>query len=97
MFIGLRTRDLLQQLLEARCRLSPVVLLIEDLHWIDSVSEEVLGKIVDSEAKLRLLVLHTRRPEYSPAWLDLPIVSEVALGAAAGGRHPPFGPGAAWG
>ena len=55
--IGLRTRDLLQQLLEARCRLSPVVMVIEDLHWIDSVSEELLGKIVDSEAKLRLLVL----------------------------------------
>ena len=51
--IGLRTRDLLQNLLEARCRLSPVVLLIEDLHWIDSVSEEVLGKIVEGETKLR--------------------------------------------
>ena len=33
--IGLRTRELLQKLLEARCRLSPVVMLIEDLHWID--------------------------------------------------------------
>jgi class 3 adenylate cyclase len=30
--IGLRTRELLQQLLEARCRLSPVVMVIEDLH-----------------------------------------------------------------
>ena len=49
--IGLRTRELLQQLLEARCRLSPVVLVIEDLHWIDSASEELLGKIVDSESK----------------------------------------------
>ena len=43
--IGLRTRELLQQLLEARCGLSPVVMLIEDIHWIDSVSEEVLEKI----------------------------------------------------
>ena len=31
--IGLRTRDLLHTLLAARCRLSPVVLLLEDLHW----------------------------------------------------------------
>ena len=38
---------------QARCRLSTVVLLIEDLHWIDSVSQEVLGKIVDGEAKLQ--------------------------------------------
>ena len=57
--IGLRTRELLQQLLESRCHLSPVVMVIEDLHWIDSVSEELLGKIIDSEAKLRLLILTT--------------------------------------
>ena len=77
--IGLRTRDLLQSLLEARCRLSPVVLLIEDLHWIDSVSQEVLGKIVEGEAKLRLLILHTRRPEYEPPWRDKPVVTTLRL------------------
>src|SRR5208282_2878137 len=68
--IGLRTRDLLQGLLTARCRLSQVVWLIEDLHWIDSVSKEVLGKIVDNEAKLSLLILHTSRPEYEPPWRE---------------------------
>ena len=77
--IGLRTRELLQQLLEARCGLSPVVMLIEDLHWIDSASEELLGKIVDSEAKLRLLLLTTRRPEYSPPWLDCTVVIKLRL------------------
>ncbi len=77
--IGLRTRELLQELLEARCRLSPVVMLIEDLHWIDSASEELLRKIVDSEAKLRLLIVHTRRPEYEPAWVDQPIVAKLRL------------------
>jgi class 3 adenylate cyclase len=77
--VGLRTRDLLQSLLEARCRLSPVILLIEDLHWIDSVSEEVLGKIVGGETKLRLLLLHTRRPEYVPAWLERPTVAKLHL------------------
>ena len=65
--IGLRTRELLQQLLEARCRLSPVVMVIEDLHWLDSASEELLGKIVDTEVELRLLLLTTRRPEYIAA------------------------------
>jgi len=77
--IGLRTRELLQQLLEARCRLSPVVMVIEDLHWIDTVSEELLGKIVDSEAKSRLLLLHSRRPEYVPAWLDRAVVTKLHL------------------
>ena len=79
LLIGLRTRELLQQLLEARCRLSPVVMVIEDLHWIDSASEELLGKIVDSEVKLRLLFLTTRRPEYSPPWLACTVVSKLLL------------------
>jgi class 3 adenylate cyclase/tetratricopeptide (TPR) repeat protein len=79
LLIGLRTRELLQQLLEARCRLSPVVMMIEDLHWIDSVSEELLGKVVDSEANLRLLVVHTRRPEYVPPWLDRSIIAKLPL------------------
>ena len=77
--IGLRTRELLQQLLEACCRISPVVLLIEDLHWIDTVSEEVLGKIIGREPELPLLILHTRRPEYEPAWLDSAVVTALRL------------------
>ncbi len=77
--IGLRTRELLQQLLEARCRLSPVVMLIEDLHWIDSVSAEVLGKFVDSKVKPRLLLLTTRRLEYTPPWLDNASVTKLHL------------------
>jgi oligopeptide/dipeptide ABC transporter ATP-binding protein len=79
LLIGLHTRELLQQLLEVRCRLSPVVMVIEDLHWIDSVSAELLGKIIDSESKLRLLVLMTRRPEYAPSWLDRMAVTKVRV------------------
>jgi predicted ATPase len=40
------------------------------LHWIDSASEELLGKIANSESKLRLMLVHTRRPEYAPPWLN---------------------------
>jgi predicted ATPase/class 3 adenylate cyclase len=83
--IGLRARDLLQQLLEARCGMSPVIMLIEDLHWIEGVSEELLNKITDSEAKLRLLVLTTRRPEYSPLWLDRAVVTKLRLEALPSG------------
>ena len=87
--IGLRTRELLLQLLEARCRLSPVALIIEDLHWIDSVSTELLGKIIDSAVNLRLLVITTRRPKYSSPWLDRSAVTKLPLEALAAGdiRH----------
>jgi predicted ATPase len=47
-----------------------VIMVIEDLHWIDGASEELLGKFIESKAKLRLLLLTTRRQEYSPPWLD---------------------------
>jgi class 3 adenylate cyclase len=77
--IGLRTRELLQQFLEARCRLSPVVMMIEDLHWLDSASQELLGRIVESEASLRLLLVTTRRPEYVPPWLDRAAVAKLRL------------------
>ena len=77
--LGLRTRELIQQLLEARCKLSPVVMVIEDLHWIDSVSEELLAKIVNSGSNLPLLLVHTHRPEYIPPWADNSRVKAVKL------------------
>jgi len=77
--IGLRTRNLLQQLLEARCQLSTLILIIEDLHWIDSVSEELLDEIVNSAHKLRLLIIHSRRPERMPRWLDRTVVTRLFL------------------
>jgi class 3 adenylate cyclase/tetratricopeptide (TPR) repeat protein len=79
LLIGLRTRELLQQLLEARCRLSPLVMIVEDLQWLDSASEELLDKIISGESKLRLLLLTTRRPEYAPGWLDGPNVTKLPL------------------
>ena len=69
----------MQLLLEKRCNLSQVALLIEDLHWADSASAELIEKIIGSAVKLRLLVLTTRRPDYSPPWLGLSAVTAVSL------------------
>jgi class 3 adenylate cyclase/tetratricopeptide (TPR) repeat protein len=66
--IGLRTRDLLLRLLQERCRLTPVIMLLEDLHWIDKVSQEVLGHIIASEEDASLLIVQTCRPEYKAPW-----------------------------
>jgi class 3 adenylate cyclase len=83
--IGLGTRELLQLMLEARCQLSQVILLLEDLHWIDSVSEELLGKIVGGNRTLRLLLVYSRRPEYLPPWLDAPAIVKLHLEPLAAG------------
>jgi class 3 adenylate cyclase len=79
LLIGLRTQDLLAQLLQARCRLTPLILLFEDLQWLDSASENLLAKIIDIEEPLELLILHTRRPEYSPSWATQRRVTYLAL------------------
>lgn len=77
--IGARTRDLLLQLLDAQCRGSAVVLLLEDLHWIDSASEELLLRIADGRTTLPLFILQTRRPEYRPPWAGRPGVFELRM------------------
>jgi hypothetical protein len=77
--IGFWTRDLLRQLLRARCRLSRGIIAIEDLHWIDSASEELLGRIITSMEPLPLMIVHTRRLEYRPPWSEQPNVTDVPL------------------
>ncbi len=76
--IGLRTRDLLPALLRTQCSAGRVILLIEDMHWIDSASEDLLSRLI-REDLANLLVLTTRRPEYQPEWLDNPAVTTIAL------------------
>ena len=79
LLIGLRTRDLLGQLLQARCRLTPLIMLFEDLQWLDSASEDLLAKVIGIEEPLQLLILHTRRPEYSTSWAAQPRVTHLQL------------------
>ena len=77
--IGLRTRELLQRLAQARSRLTPMILVFEDLHWVDSASQDLLAKIVAIDEPLRLLILHTRRPEYAPPWASQPRVTRLPI------------------
>jgi class 3 adenylate cyclase/tetratricopeptide (TPR) repeat protein len=77
--IGLRTRELLRLVIEARARLAPAVLIFEDIHWLDSASEALLASLVGADAPMRLVVLHTRRPTYTPPWAKRANVSLLAL------------------
>ncbi|MGA2127412.1 MAG: AAA family ATPase [Xanthobacteraceae bacterium] len=79
MLVGLRTRDLLAEMLKVQCRLSPVILVIEDLHWLDRASEAVLRRLIVPDETLPVLMVLTRRPEYQPPWLDRPNVTSVEL------------------
>jgi class 3 adenylate cyclase len=77
--VGLRTRDLLHDFIKAHCRHGRVVLLIEDIHWIDDATAEMVGGLIAKGEFPNLLILQTRRPEYKPGWIDLPLVTSVQL------------------
>jgi len=48
----------------------PLVLMLEDLHWIDQLSEEFVGVLAGSIGSSRIRLLATYRPSYRPPWLD---------------------------
>ena len=77
---GLRTRELLARLLEERCRISPVVLHIEDLHWVDTASETLLAHLMQGAGDLPLLAIFTYRSGYTPPWDGETNVTALTLG-----------------
>ena len=63
-----RTLDAVKRLLLREAQVQPVVLVIEDLHWIDSETQAVLDTLVESVPRARMLLLVNYRPEYTHAW-----------------------------
>jgi len=57
----------------------PLVLVLEDLHWIDKISEEFLGFLADNIGEARILMLATYRPGYQPPWIGKPYAAEVPV------------------
>ncbi len=57
----------------------PIVLVGEDLHWMDPSSLELLGLFLNNVAKARILLLLTFRPEFRPPWKPLPYQTVIAL------------------
>ncbi|MEX2204639.1 MAG: adenylate/guanylate cyclase domain-containing protein [Myxococcota bacterium] len=55
------------RVIERTSRRVPVVMIFEDLHWLDDASRETLEKAV-AHAGGRLMILTTHRPEYRPTW-----------------------------
>ena len=49
-------------------RLQPLVLLMEDLHWVDASTAELLGQTLEQMPREQLLLLATHRPDFEPPW-----------------------------
>ena len=60
-------------------RTRPVLLIFEDLHWIDPTSREFLDLLLPRIDRLAVLLVATFRPEFQPPWTGLPYVTTIAL------------------
>jgi transcriptional regulator with AAA-type ATPase domain/tetratricopeptide (TPR) repeat protein len=57
----------------------PVVVGIEDLHWIDRTSEEFLTSLIAGLARGRVLFVATWRPGYRAPWMERSYATQIAL------------------
>lgn len=74
-----RTFDILRQVLLAFSRKEPLVLEIEDLHWIDDTSEDFLDQFVEALPMTPILLLLTYRTGYRARWLERSCATQIPL------------------
>jgi tetratricopeptide (TPR) repeat protein len=63
-----RTLEALHRLLLRESQVQPLLLVFEDLHWIDSETQALLDSLVERLPTARLLLLVNYRPEYQHSW-----------------------------
>ena len=74
-----RTESLLLQWLKQLVAVSPVLFIVEDLHWLDPSTLELLEKHVSKFDRGRVLSLLTFRPEFETPWKSKPHQTQIAL------------------
>ncbi len=71
--------DVVCRIVNAPTRRKTLVLVIEDLHWIDAGSETMLASLLEAISATHTLVVVNHRPEYTPAWSEAPVYSRLTL------------------
>jgi predicted ATPase len=74
-----RTLEALTAQMEALSQSNPVLMIFEDVHWIDPTSLEALGKAADRIRNLRVLLIVTYRPEFDPPWIGGPQITALTI------------------
>src|SRR5258708_25307051 len=60
--------SLLRRALERWSVRMPLLIVLEDMHWVDSASSDVLAELARDVESRRCLLLTTSRPGWTPAW-----------------------------
>jgi class 3 adenylate cyclase/tetratricopeptide (TPR) repeat protein len=74
-----RTLDALKRILLRESQVQPLLLVFEDLHWIDSETQALLDSLVESLPTAQLLLLVSYRPEYQHGWDSKPCYTQLRL------------------
>jgi tetratricopeptide (TPR) repeat protein len=74
-----RTLTALKRVLLRESQVQPLLLVFEDLHWIDSETQALLDSLVESLPAARLLLLVNYRPEYQHGWGTKTYYTQVRL------------------
>jgi class 3 adenylate cyclase len=74
-----RTLEALKRVLLRESQVQPLLLVFEDLHWVDSVTQALLDSLVESLPTARLLLLVNYRPEYQHGWGSKTFYTQVRL------------------
>ena len=62
-----------------RAAQQPILFVMEDLHWVDPSTLELLSLLVDQGPTARILALFTFRPDFSPPWTGRSHLTQVTL------------------
>ena len=74
-----RALDAVKRLLLRESQVQPLLVVFEDLHWIDGETQALLDSLVESLASARLLLLVNYRPEYEHRWGSKTAYSQLRL------------------
>jgi class 3 adenylate cyclase/tetratricopeptide (TPR) repeat protein len=74
-----RTLAALTRVLLRESQVQPLLLVFEDLHWIDTETQALLDRLVDSLPTARLLLLVNYRPEYQHGWGNKTFYTQLRL------------------
>ncbi|MFL5286469.1 MAG: AAA family ATPase [Rhodopila sp.] len=74
-----KTFEALLHQLEGLARQQPVLMVFDDLHWIDPSSRELLDRLIERIAAWPVLLLALFRPEFQPPWVGQPHVTLLTL------------------
>ena len=74
-----RTLDAVKRVLIRESQRQPLLIVFEDLHWMDSETQAFLDGFIESLPMSRILLLVDYRPEYSHGWSDRSFYSHLRV------------------